>query len=39
MRLVKNLRISGGSSMPSITTSSWLSAWPPPMPPPIPKPG
>ena len=33
-RLVKNFRIIGGSSIPSITTSSWLSACPPP--PPIP---
>ena len=37
-RKVLNLRVrkrfmSGGSSMPSITTSNWLSASPPPMPP------
>ena len=36
IRFVKNLRIIGGSSMPSITTSSWLSAIPPPPPMPIP---
>src|SRR4051794_37338700 len=34
IRLVKNLRMNGGLSMPSICTSSWLSASePPPMPP------
>ena len=32
--LVRNFLRSGGSSMPSITTSSWLSAWPPPPMPP-----
>ena len=32
MRLVRMRFISGGSSMPSITTSSWLSASPPPPP-------
>ncbi len=32
-----NVRLrNGGLSMPSITTSSWLSARPPPMPPPMP---
>ena len=33
MRFVKNLRMNGGSSTPSICTSSWLSAIPPPIPP------
>ena len=32
MRFVRMRFISGGSSMPSITTSSWLSASPPPPP-------
>ena len=32
MRLVRMRFISGGSSMPSMTTSSWLSASPPPPP-------
>ena len=33
MRLVRNFRMNGGSSTPSICTSSWLRARPPPMPP------
>ena len=32
MRLVRMRFMSGGSSMPSMTTSSWLSASPPPPP-------